>query len=311
MIISDKGLVVEGFYVIGQAGMPVYLLDGPHPALFDAGIAPLAPLYVREIKEILGDRSPERLFLTHSHFDHVGSAGFFKKTWPDMKIAASPLTGKVISKPTAVSLITRLNQETADAVRNWGQAELYDIPFRPFILDELLSPGQEVEIGPDLTIKTLFTPGHTRDFISYYIIQKRILVASEAVGCNQGGYIMTEFLTDYDLYKESLESLAELKVDVLCQGHHLVFTGSDASGHISSSLAQSEKYVEMVESFLVEENGDQDRVVKRVKALEWDDRPWPKQAEPAYLLNTQARVKTLWNRMQNNSVNRVETIPSR
>ncbi|MFH1136090.1 MAG: MBL fold metallo-hydrolase [Pseudomonadota bacterium] len=308
MRIKDKGRIVDDFFVVGHPGMPVYLLDGPTPVLFDAGIAPLAPLYVREIKEILGDRPPALLFLTHSHFDHVGAAGFFKAAWPELKIAASPLTGKVIAKPTAVSLITKLNEETAGAIRNWGQKDIWDVPFKPFLLDEPLSPGQKIELGPELTVIAIPTPGHTRDFVSYYVPQKNILVASEAVGCEQNGYIMTEFLTDFDLYRESLERLAGLETDVLCQGHHLVFTGPDAPAHIRASLVQAGRFVEMVQAFLLEQNGDLDQVVRQVKALEWDSRPWPKQAEPAYLLNTQARVKTLWARMQTLGRHRIPAV---
>jgi hypothetical protein len=53
----------------------------------------------------------------------------------------------------------------------------------------------------------------------------------------------------------------------------------------------------MTEAFLVQEKGDVDRVVGLVKAVEWDPRPWPKQPESAYVLNTRQRVTTIQNRM--------------
>jgi hypothetical protein len=46
----------------------------------------------------------------------------------------------------------------------------------------------------------------------------------------------------------------------------------------------------MVQEFLEEEQGDIERTVARVKAVEWDPKPWPKQTESAYLLNTRIRV---------------------
>jgi len=54
----------------------------------------------------------------------------------------------------------------------------------------------------------------------------------------------------------------------------------------------------MVERILMDEDGDIERTVERVKAEQWDPRPLPKQPEPAYLLNTRARVKNIWERMQ-------------
>ncbi len=43
--------------------------------------------------------------------------------------------------------------------------------------------------------------------------------------------------------------------------------------------------------------GNIEQAVLRVKAEEWDNRPWPKQPESAYLLNIWQRVNTIWNRM--------------
>jgi len=73
MIITKIGKICDGFYVIGLPDIPVYLLDGPVPVIFDAGCTALAHLYEIGIKEILGNRKPAFLFLTHSHFDHVGA----------------------------------------------------------------------------------------------------------------------------------------------------------------------------------------------------------------------------------------------
>jgi len=45
MIIQETGEIDDGFYVVGSAGVPVYLLDGPVPVLFDAGLTAGAYLY--------------------------------------------------------------------------------------------------------------------------------------------------------------------------------------------------------------------------------------------------------------------------
>ncbi|MDZ7697184.1 MAG: hypothetical protein U5R49_09780 [Deltaproteobacteria bacterium] len=60
---------------------------------------------------------------------------------------------------------------------------------------------------------------------------------------------------------------------------------------MARALSQAHDYVSMVEECLRDEAGDVDRAVMRVKAREWDPKPWPKQIESAYLLNTQARVR--------------------
>nr|NJM01372.1 MBL fold metallo-hydrolase [Desulfobacula sp.] len=298
MIITKSGKITDGFYIVGPAAVPVYLLDGPAPVLFDAGFTALGPLYEAGIREILGDRSPEYLFFTHSHFDHIGAAGYFKQAWPGLKIGCSRRCREILSKESALRLIRELNREGAGNLIKMGVRPLSEAPFEPFDTDIVIQPGKMMELSPGLTLTGLDTPGHTRDFISYWIPEKRILIASEAVACYQNnGYIQTEFLVDFDACLDSLMKIKNLDPAVLCAGHNAVFTGEDAGRHIRASVGAANRYLAMTEGFLKKEKGDMDRTVSSVKALEWDDRPWPKQPESAYLLNTRQRVKTIWARM--------------
>jgi hypothetical protein len=69
------------------------------------------------------------------------------------------------------------------------------------------------------------------------------------------------------------------------------------------ALAHAGEYLAMVEGFLRETKGDLHSVTVKIKEVEWDPRPWPKQMEQAYLLNTRQRVQTIWERMQIRSDN--------
>jgi 2-aminobenzoylacetyl-CoA thioesterase len=299
MRISETGKICEDFYVIGHSAMPVYLLDGPAPVLFDAGLTALSGVYEEDIRRVLGDRSPACLFITHAHFDHIGAANSLKRTWPDMKIMGSQRAGEILARPGAVRVISSLNEESTRVMRSQGVVPLNERPFESVELDRVLSADELVEAGPEVTVKAMATPGHTWDFMSYWVPEREILVAGEAVGCDDGsGFIESEFLVDYDAYRESLELLSRFVPQVLCLGHRLVLTGEDAREHVQRSIEYAERYLTMLEEFLDAEGGDAGRVVARVKALEYDPRPSPKQLEQAYVLNTQARVRTVWERMQ-------------
>ena len=49
MIFKDTGKIIDDLYMVGTPAMPVYLLDGEKPAIFDAGLAFLGKIYAEEI----------------------------------------------------------------------------------------------------------------------------------------------------------------------------------------------------------------------------------------------------------------------
>lgn len=299
MRINQTGKIVDNLYLLGHISVHIYLLDVPVPVLFDAGISVLSRQYVKEIRKILGNRTPAYLFITHAHWDHVGAASYFKTVWPDIRIVGSPKTQEILGKPSAVRLIKDLNYDAAGMIGLDKTVTTHKVPFETFNLDETLTPGQIIELSPGYSIHAIHTPGHTWDFTSYWIPERKILIAAEAAGCDDGsGLISAEFLVDYDTYLNSLGYLAQLDLEVLCLGHAVALTGPDARRHLQHSFEHADNYVTMVEGFLRQEKGVIKRVVNRVKAIEWDPRPWPKQPEKPYLINTIVRVKIIWERMQ-------------
>lgn len=281
--------------MLGHASVPVYLLDGQAPALFDSGFTGLAQAYENSVREVLDSKASSYLFLTHAHWDHIGSAAYLKAIWPHLQIVSSPETRDALAQPNVVQRIRSLKQEAIEVLRSWGIKRVYEGQLEPPIFDLVLNAGQTIELGPELSVKAIPTPGHTWDFLSYYVPEKKILIAAEAAGCDD----VSEFLVDFDAYRSSLETLSpRLKVEVLCTGHHLVLTGSDAKEHMLRSLDKASDYVAMVERFLQEEDRDVDRIVDRVKVEEWDPKPLPKQPERAYVINTKARVMTVLKRMK-------------
>ena len=113
MRLDQAGKIINDFYVMGDPAMPVYLLDGPAPVLFDAGITALCRLYEEDIVKVLGNRGPAYPFRTHSHFDHIGAAAYIKTIYPKMRIASSALIQPIFGRPKAIQLIRSLNQEAA------------------------------------------------------------------------------------------------------------------------------------------------------------------------------------------------------
>lgn len=298
MVVDQIGEIADGVHVLGHRAVPVFLVDGNQPALFDAGFAFLGPIFARQIRRVLDDRQPAWCFLTHSHFDHCGAVAYLKAQFPQMKVVCSKKAADVFGRPNAISLISDLNQFAAGMAADLG-VEPGNVQFEAFSVDVTAGEGDCFEISPDLTVQTMETPGHTWDFLSYYIPQRKLLISSEALGTpDETGYIVTDCLVDYDVHYRSMQRLSTLDVETLCLGHIYSCTGSDARRHVVESLAQSRRFRDMVERFLAEENGNIQAVMKRVKAYEWDGKSGLKQPEPAYVLNLEARIKTVWRKWQ-------------
>jgi glyoxylase-like metal-dependent hydrolase (beta-lactamase superfamily II) len=285
--------------MVGTPAMPVYLLDGEKPAIFDAGLAFLGRIYTAEIRKIIGNRNLHYCFLTHSHFDHCGAVAGLKGFFPTLKVAASEKAKNVFGRPNALALIRNLTRAAERMAESIG-IELAEIDrFEPFNVDVTLKEGDCIELSGDVTVQTLETPGHTRDCLSYFIPQKKVLLCSEAGGIPDGnGHIVSEALVDYDLYYESMRRLSQLDYEVLCLGHRQALDGQDAKKYFQKSMSHCRHFLNLAETLLIEHGGNLQKVVARIKEIEYDPLDGPKQIEAAYLLNLEAKVEAVKRRLE-------------
>lgn len=299
-IVQSAGKITDGLHMLFDGGAPLYLLEGDAPTAVDAGFACLGPLYVRELTRVLGGRGLARLLLTHSHFDHLGSAAILQRAFPRLRIMASARTADVLARPGAQALIGELNSAASLMFAEAGLPAAYPDPgFSAFCIDESLTAGDELPVSRDLTIKVLSTPGHTRDALSFFAVEPEILFTGEAAGIpDPTGYIFCESLVDFDLYRESLESLLALRPKTVCLGHAGAVT-QDAPGYLAESLACCDRFYNRVSEVLGETGGDVDAAMAVIRAEEYDTKPFPKQPEPAYLLNLRARIGCVKKKREN------------
>ncbi len=297
MIIQETGRVIDRLYMLGNPAVPVYLLDGDNPAIIDAGFSFLGHHYAAAISEVLGNRTLAYCLLTHSHFDHCGSVSVLKSHFPEMKVVSSEQAKATLSRPNAIELIRELNRASVEVVLRNGFFGDASLEFAPFEIDITVKEGDEIKISPNRTLQVIETPGHTRDCLSYFVPEIKALVCSEAAGiADPTGYIVSDCLVDYDQYVNSMKKLELLDSDAICLAHRYAFTGLDARNYIPRSLKYCDEFRNLVETYLAAEHGDIPRVMTRIKAVEYDVKQEPKQPEPAYLLNLEARIKAVGKR---------------
>ena len=170
--------------------------------LFDPGMAWYGEKTVEKIKEIIGDRPIDAVFLTHSHYDHAGALPVIKKYWPDAMVFGAAYAGRVFSKLSAKRLIRELS---ASAAQLNGTALPDDYSTRAIQLDQMLIGGETINVG-DVCVQSIKTVGHTKDCLSY-LIDGHDLLASETIGSiNTEDDYMPQFLVSCEEAMKSIDS---------------------------------------------------------------------------------------------------------
>lgn len=80
-------------------GDSAFLLDdGKTSILYDTGFAFTGPALAVNVKKVLGERSLDYIFLTHSHYDHALGSVYVKKLYPDAVVVAGAYAAKIFCK---------------------------------------------------------------------------------------------------------------------------------------------------------------------------------------------------------------------
>jgi len=288
-----KGQIHERIHAIPNSWYPTYIIRGDQKNLMiDAGINLLGPRYFTCIRDILGDTDRlDYLFLTHSHYDHIGAAYYLKHRIPGLKIGAHERLAGLLRKETVRDLMNRLSAIHVQLLKYNADSE--DLSLRPFPIDITLKDGDEFDLG-GLTCRVYSTPGHTRDSLAFYLPEIRALFPGEAVGVLQGetgSEMQVEFLSSFDDYIDSLKLMISLEPEIICLAHGWVLEGNDAADFLERSLRETFRYRELIESYLQGAGGDVDRAVRTMAHAEYDVKGGIYQERAAYMTNLGAQVK--------------------
>ena len=203
--------VWKDVYLVGGAGLTheadcsVYLVNCGDLVLVDTGAGLAFDRIVANI-ESLGFE-PKRLraiILTHAHIDHIGSAWQFKQEFKSHIIVHELDAGAV---------------ETGKGIG----AEYYGVAYHPCAVNEKLKGVENtLKYGPH-EFHILHIPGHTPGSIAVYIdMDKRVLFGQDI----HGPYFLAG--ADPVKAKSSLQKLANLQADILCEGHFGIIQPKEA-----------------------------------------------------------------------------------
>lgn len=187
----------------------VYLInDEKKSALIDTGTGRANDSILSNMRECGADPSSiAYIFITHCHFDHIGGLA-------DMKRATG---AKIVAHEKDAAFIESADPEVTGAL--WYKGKLEAVP-----IDIKVAEDEREFLLDSIKVNMYFTPGHSPGSCVYTVESQGRLVL---FGQDIHGPINDILMSDRDAYCRSLERIADLEADILCEGHFGVFYGKE------------------------------------------------------------------------------------
>ena len=221
----------NNLFLLGTIDVPMYLIKVSGGwALLEGSVEPLAPRILQQLKHIVGDLAQIKYwFITHSHYDHIGTLALLYPLLPCVRVFASKLTKRALSHEKANEVTRKLTNslykimpqaQYADHTLQATKVAFADIPV------EVLEDGQQVDFDESHCMVAIATPGHAKCLLSFYEPKFKRLYVSDALGemvsPNQWEPLIFQ---DYQAYIASLKRLQQLDITQLVLGHHGILYG--------------------------------------------------------------------------------------
>ncbi|MBQ7885483.1 MAG: MBL fold metallo-hydrolase [Clostridia bacterium] len=255
--------------------------DGQTAILYDTGFGFTAERLAENIRDILGERTLDYIFLTHSHYDHVLGSCYLLRVYPDAKVVAGEYVKKIFSKPTAREKMRALDRSAAEKEGVTDYEDLVD----ELRVDIAVGDGDEIACG-DMTFRVIGLPGHTKCSIGFYLAENRLLLGTETLGVYFGKHTyMPSYLVGYQMSLDSYAKAAALDVDQLLIPHYGVVGREEAQAFLAGA-EQSVTQTAMRIREILSSGGTKEDAFEDFKKTYYIERVRPAYPISAFNLNT-------------------------
>ena len=222
--------------------------DGKTAIMYDSGFAFSGYDVADKIKAILGDRSLDYIFLTHSHYDHALGSVYAKRYWKNAKIVAGEYAAKIFAKDSARAVMRDLDRKFADKC---GVGEYEDL-IDELHVDIAAKDGDVIEAG-SMKFRVISLPGHTKCSVGFYLEEEKLLLGCESLGVyKRSGDVVPSFLVGYRKTLDSIERASRLGAEKILVPHYGVIDKEAADNYFKTSAENTVYVAERIVTMLKE-----------------------------------------------------------
>jgi len=273
----------------GKGGSAYLVLGKDKTALIDCGMAYCASNLISNIKEALADgMNLDYIFLSHSHYDHIGALPYLREIWPGVEVMAAEYAEKVLTKKSVLQTIQELSRK---AGQYYGVNQFIGYDDGLMKVDRKISEGDMFDLG-GITIRTIETPGHTKCSLSF-LVNEKVMFASETSGViSPDGKIYATFITSYSETIESNKKCQAANPQYIICSHSGLVNKSEASGYWKKCMQAAKTSRDFVlKSFSA--GADEDEIFERYKNTYQDGKTREVQPDYAFEINNRAMIRNL------------------
>lgn len=303
MLIRSTNEIAPDFFLINLGTSCLYLLKtGAQYCLFDCATSAELPVLLKLLNELkISVNQINKLFITHTDVERVGSIAKLLELNPSIEILLSPHCGTKLTTDSSFKELLRSDLELGALLSKQDLNSSHTTLSSPTISVKQIRPihdGDIMKLQHAASIHVLAANGHAQGSLAYLILPHQILVTDESTEYFRGrlavGPAGDHNLTDL---AQTLDKFLNLELKLLCLPYAGALTGKLIRRHLEALRSQSQHLIKDLKEALSDQTDGEteiEKIKEAVKQALWDQLYSPESSSPILLSSLKRSFEAVW-----------------